>query len=79
VNVAGFVIEYNRLTRARRVTEFATAHEAMQYRLKLEDKRTDRNIEIVALSSKSLDTLKQTHSRYFSGEEVPEDPRMVRP
>ena len=69
--MAGFVIEYNRHTRARRVTEFATAREAMEYRLRLEAGRTDRNVEIAALSSKSLDTLRQTHSRYFSGEELP--------
>jgi hypothetical protein len=38
--------------------------------LKLEAARTDPNIEIAALASKSLDTLKQTHSRYFTGEEL---------
>jgi hypothetical protein len=63
--MAGFVIEYNRRTHQRRVTEFATAREAMKYRLELEAVRTDGNIEIAALSSKSLDTLKSTHSRYF--------------
>lgn len=63
--MAGFVIEYNRRTQARHVSEFATIHEAVRYRLKLEDERTDRDVEIAALSSKSLDTLKRTHSRYF--------------
>lgn len=66
--MAGFVIEYNRRTRARYVTEFATIREAVQYRLKLEDERTERNVETAALSSKTLDTLKQTHSRYFLDE-----------
>ena len=46
----GFVIEFNRHTGQRRVTEFATPREAMVYRLKLEADRTDRNIEIVALT-----------------------------
>jgi hypothetical protein len=63
--MAGFVIEYNRHTGASQVTEFATARQAMEYRLELEATRTDRNVEIAALSSGSLDTLKQTHSRYF--------------
>jgi hypothetical protein len=65
----GYVIEYNRKTRERRITEFDTPHEAMEYRLKLEAERGDMDVEIVALVSKSLDTLKQTHSRYFTGGE----------
>ncbi|WP_042914878.1 hypothetical protein [Mycobacterium canetti] len=68
--VAGYVVEYNRRTHVRRITEFATPKEAMEHRLKLEAERTDSNIEIVALVSKSLETLKQTHSRYFTGEEL---------
>ncbi len=70
----GFVIEYDRRTNARRVTEFPTGGEAMEYRLKLEAERTDHNIEIAALVSKSLETLERTHSRYFSGEELPARP-----
>jgi hypothetical protein len=70
VDVAGYVIEYNRHRHARRITEFVTPREAMEYRLKREAERTDRNVEIAALVSKSLDTLKQTHSRYFSGDEL---------
>lgn len=61
----GYVIEYNRRTRANRVTKFASLHEAMKYRLALEVGRTDPDIEIAAVSSKSLETLQQTHSRYF--------------
>jgi hypothetical protein len=66
----GFVIEFNRRFGTRRVTTFATAREAMQYRLKLEASRDDDHIEIVALSSDSLDTLRQTHSRYFMGDDL---------
>jgi hypothetical protein len=66
----GYVIEFNRRTRDRRVTELATPHEAMEYRLQLEAERLDENIEIVALISESLETLKRTHSRYFIGQEV---------
>ncbi|OKH83558.1 hypothetical protein EB75_08220 [Mycobacterium sp. ST-F2] len=66
----GFVIEFNRQTGERRVTEFATAREAMERRLALEAERTDQGVEIVALISDSLKTLRQTHSRYFTGEEL---------
>jgi hypothetical protein len=74
VTMVGFLIEYNRRTRTRRVTEYATPREAMEQRLQLEVTRTDRDIEIAALSSKSLETLQQTHSRYFSGAIVDDDP-----
>lgn len=63
--MAGFLIEYNRRTRVSHVTEYATSQEAVQHQLKLEDERTDRNIEIVVLSADSLDTIKHTHTRYF--------------
>jgi hypothetical protein len=65
----GYVIQFNRRTGGRRVTEFATSREAMEYRLQLEAERIDENIEIVALISESLETLQRTHSRYFTGEE----------
>jgi len=42
----------------------------MEQRLKLENERTDQDIEILALISDSLSTLQQTHSRYFTGEEL---------
>lgn len=66
----GFVIEFNRHTGTRRVTEYASAREAMQRRLELEAQRVDSNVEIVALISDSIDALHQTHSRYFTGEEL---------
>ena len=65
-----FVIEFNRKTRDRRVQEFPGAREAMEHRLELESERTDLNIEIVALTSESLETLMMTHSRYFTGNEL---------
>ncbi|WP_250150017.1 hypothetical protein [Mycolicibacter acidiphilus] len=63
--MAGFLIEYNRRTRVSHITEFATSQEAVQHQLKLEEERTDRDIEIVVLSANSLDTIKHTHTRYF--------------
>jgi hypothetical protein len=66
----GYVIQFNRRTGDRRVTEFATPNEAMDYRLQLEAVRLDENIEIAALISDSLETLQRTHSRYFTGQEL---------
>jgi hypothetical protein len=66
----GYVIEFNRRTRARRVRKFADHREAMRERLRLEAGRTNSDIEIVSLISDSLKTLEQTHSRYFTGEEL---------
>jgi hypothetical protein len=66
----GYVIQFNRRTGDRHVTEFATPGEAMEYRLELEAERRDESIEIAALISESLETLQRTHSRYFTGREV---------
>lgn len=66
----GYVIEFNRRTRERRVHEFDGHREAMEYRLRLEAERLDRDVEIAALISKSLETLERTHSRYFTGKEL---------
>jgi hypothetical protein len=45
----------------------ADAHAAMRRRMELEGLHSgDESIEIVVLGSESLDSLKQTHSRYFS-------------
>lgn len=66
----GFLIEFNRRTRERRVREFVDHGEAMQLRLQLEATREDADIEIAALISPSLETLQRTHSRYFTGKEL---------
>lgn len=63
----GFVIEFNRRTRARRVFEFGSIREAVAFRLERERERPSEDIEVVALSSKSLESLSRTHSRYFTG------------
>jgi hypothetical protein len=42
----------------------------MHERLRLEAVRADPDIEIAALISDSLETLEQTHSRYFTGKEL---------
>lgn len=66
----GFLIEFNRRTRERRVRQFDDPGEAMRLRLQLEAERVDDDVEIAALTSKSLDTLQRTHSRYFTGKEL---------
>ena len=68
--MAGFVIEFNRRTRERRVWEFADHGDAMRFRLQLEAERQDEDVEIAALISTSLATLQRTHSRYFTGKEL---------
>lgn len=71
--MAGFVIEYNRKTGERRLSEFhgKLGHrEAMQYRLELEAQRESRDWEIVSLNSDSLETIEKTHARYFQSRDV---------
>jgi hypothetical protein len=66
----GYVIEYNRITGDRHVTEFpgSTGHrEALLERLRLEKVRPSEDWEIVSLNSDSLETVQKTHSRYFTG------------
>mgnify|MGYP001112112312 CR=1 FL=1 len=69
----GYLIEYNRITGDRYVTEFpgTDGHRAaLLERLKLEKVRPSRDWEIVSLNSDSLETVQKTHSRYFTGRQV---------
>lgn len=71
--MSGFVIEYNRITGDRLVTEFPGLNghrEALLQRLKLERERLSADWEIVSLNSDSIETVKKTHSRYFTGHNV---------
>lgn len=71
--MSGFLIEYNRRSSDWRLTEYtgeAGPRNAMINRLRLERERTDGDWEIAALASDSLDSLQETHSRYFRGEEL---------
>lgn len=66
--MTAFLITYHRRTGAVAVTEFPGpegGHQAMRERFRLEAERVDPDIEIVSLNSDSLETIKQTHSRYF--------------
>lgn len=69
----GYLIVYNRRSREWSVTEFpgGQGHRAaMLERLDRERTNEDPDVEIAALSSDSLDTVKKTHSRYFEGQQL---------
>lgn len=69
----GFVIEYNRATGDRRVTEFLESdghRAALRFRLERERERISDEWEVVSLNSDSLQTVRRTHSRYFTGHAV---------
>lgn len=69
----GFVIEYNRITGDRLVTEYSgpDGHRAaLLRRLELEKIRPSVEWEIISLNSDSLETVRRTHSRYFTGHVV---------
>lgn len=71
--MTAFVIEYNRKTADRTVTQFRGAEgrrAAMRRRLELEKARTDSDVEIVSLVSDSIESLRRTHSRYFQGRDL---------
>jgi hypothetical protein len=60
-----FLLEYHRPSgELRTLVEYSDGHEAMEHRFALE-RDNDRDVEVVVLCAESLDTIKQTHSRYF--------------
>ncbi|SEC42416.1 hypothetical protein [Arthrobacter woluwensis] len=69
--MSGFVIQYNR--KSGELEDLETfegrdgSRKALKRRLELEARRTDSDVEIVSLNARSLDEIKVTHSRYFSG------------
>lgn len=72
-NVSTFLIEFNRRTRERRVTPYVgdgASRDVISRRVALEATRDDTDVEIVVLTSHSLETLAQTHARYFTGRDI---------
>jgi len=66
--VTSFVVEYNRRTGAVDVRAFdgVEGHRsAIKYRM-IREADVSEDVEVVALLSDSLDSIKRTHSRYFS-------------
>jgi hypothetical protein len=67
-----FLLEYHRPTgKLYTLTEYINVHEAMEQRFILEQDK-DPDIEVAVLTANSLDTIKQTHSRYFAANYDPE-------
>lgn len=61
-----FVLIYNRISGALRLSEFDDPAEAVRVRLEREKEyRDDPNTEVVLVTAESLDDIKKTHSRYF--------------
>lgn len=66
--MTAFVINFNRRTGEVEVTSFAEPgghRAAILERLRREAERDDPDLEVVSLISDSLETVKQTHGRYF--------------
>jgi hypothetical protein len=70
--MTGFLVEYHRPTGDWSVREFRGASgpsDALKASFKLERERKSADFEIAALVSESIEVIKKTHSRYFSGHE----------
>lgn len=63
-----YLLEYRRSAgELLSVEEFPNLIEATHERLRREDLRTDEDIEVAAIMSANLESLKRSHSRYFMG------------
>lgn len=70
--MTGFLIEYHRPTGDWSVQEFpgeTGRAEALEASFRMEKRRSSSEYEIAVLTTDSLETLRSTHSRYFSGHE----------
>ncbi len=70
--MTGFLVEYHRPTGDWSVRSYIGDdgyREALVECFRLEKLRKDGDFEVAALNSDSLETLRRTHSRYFSGKE----------
>ncbi|GEM_PF-3465596 len=61
-----YLIQYHRLTGRVQIQEFEHAEAAYSCRLRLEQERTDPNLEIAVIGAPSFEDLKLNHSRYFA-------------
>lgn len=67
------VIEYNRRSGDRRVYTFegdSGPREALGLRFELENRHHEDGWEIVSLVSDSIESIRNSHSRYFEGREL---------
>lgn len=70
--MSGFLIEYHRPTGDWSVQEFPGGSgraEALEASFRMEKRRANSDYEIAVLTTDSIETLRSTHSRYFSGNE----------
>lgn len=70
--MTGFLVEYHRPTGAWSVQEFpgmTGRRKALEASFQLEVRRQNTDFEIAVLTTDSIETLRKTHSRYFSGQE----------
>lgn len=63
--MTSFVIEYHRLSGALSVTPFANRREASEERFRRNQTRASKDVEVVSVTTDSMESLKQSHSRYF--------------
>lgn len=63
-----FLMEYHRPSGRLEVTPFEDADEAARERIVRQQNRPDHDTEVVVILSDSLRSLRQSHSRYFVGE-----------
>lgn len=66
--MTSYLIEYNRRSGEVDVTPYSSAREAARDRIAKAKARTSRDIEVVAVSSPSLEALRTSHARYFMRE-----------
>lgn len=63
--MTSFVIEYHRLSGELSVTPFSNPREASEERFRRNQNRASSDIEVVTVTTDSLESLKRSHSRYF--------------
>lgn len=66
--MTSFLIEYNRRSGEVNVTPYDSTKEATRARIAKTRTRTNRDIEVVAVRSPSIEALRRSHSRYFMRE-----------
>lgn len=68
-----FLVAYDPATGKTKVRSFGTDYDAAQAAYaEAERANSDERLDIVLLGADSLETIKQTHSSYFSGKGSPE-------
>lgn len=69
--MTGFLVEYHRPTGDWSLQEFPGTSgrtDALSESFRMERDRVSADFEIAVLTTNSFDTLRRTHSRYFSGD-----------